>query len=258
MEKLDKLKEFISKFDKVCVAYSGGVDSDLVMNVAHEVLKDNAIAVIGDGIMLSRKDFDDAKRLAKNAGIQYYVIEADVFKVDDFRNNTRERCYHCKKSIMASIAEKANELGHYTILDGKNADDLKAYRPGSKATQELGIISPLFEAGMTKEDIRIAAKQVGLETWNKASNSCLATRFPYDTQLNREDFEMVEKAELLFAKRGIPSVRVRVHGDIARVEMLKDRFMEFIQDENLLKEMKNIGFRYVTLDLEGFRSGSMD
>lgn len=258
MEKLDALREYISGFDKLCVAYSGGVDSDLLMNVAYDVLKDNAIAVIGDGIMLSRKDLKDAEYLAKKTGIKYYIVKTDAFSVREFKFNDRKRCYYCKKNIMGGIIAKAHELGFDTVADGKNADDGKAYRPGAEAAKELGIVSPLYEAGMTKQDIRDAAKKLGLETWNKASNSCLATRFPYDTELTEEDFARVERAEQLIASKGIPSGRVRVHGEIARIEVPKDRFNELISDEELIDNIKKSGFRYVTLDLEGFRSGSMD
>ena len=258
MEKLDRLREYLSKFDKLCVAYSGGVDSDLLMNVTYEVLKDNAVAVIGDGIMLSRKDLEDAENLARKTGIKYYVVKVDVFSVNEFKFNDKKRCYYCKKNIMGEIIKKANELGFYTVADGKNSDDGKVYRPGAEAARELGIVSPLYEAGMTKQDIRQAAKELGLETWNKASNSCLATRFPYDTELTAENFTKVEGAELLIAQKGIPSGRVRMHGDIARIEVREDRFNELISDRKLIEDIKNFGFRYVTLDLEGFRSGSMD
>ena len=258
MEKLDRLREYLSNFDKLCVAYSGGVDSDLLMNVAYEVLKDNAIAVIGDGVMLSRKDLEDAENLARKTGIKYYVVKVDVFSVNEFKFNDKKRCYYCKKNIMGEIIKKANELGFYTVADGKNSDDGKVYRPGAEAARELGIVSPLYEAGMTKQDIRQAARELGLETWNKPSNSCLATRFPYDTELTAENFAKVEGAELLIAQKGIPSGRVRIHGDIARIEVPEDRFNELISDRKLIEDIKNFGFRYVTLDLEGFRSGSMD
>ena len=258
MEKLDRLREYLSKFDKLCVAYSGGVDSDLLMNVAYEVLKDNAVAVIGDGIMLSRKDLEDAENLARKTGIKYYVVKVDVFSVNEFKFNDKKRCYYCKKNIMGEIIKKANELGFDTVADGKNSDDGKVYRPGAEAARELGIVSPLYEAGMTKQDIRQAARELGLETWNKPSNSCLATRFPYDTELTAENFAKVEGAELLIAQKGIPSGRVRMHGDIARIEVPEERFNELISDKKLIENIKNVGFRYVTLDLEGFRSGSMD
>ena len=258
MEKLDRLREYLSNFDKLCVAYSGGVDSDLLMNVAYEVLKDNAVAVIGDGIMLSRKDLEDAENLARKTGIKYYVVKVDAFSVNEFKFNDKKRCYYCKKNIMGEIIKKANELGFYTVADGKNSDDGKVYRPGAEAARELGIVSPLYEAGMTKQDIRQAARELGLETWNKPSNSCLATRFPYDTELTAENFAKVEGAELLIAQKGIPSGRVRMHGDIARIEVPEDRCNELISDRKLIEDIKNFGFRYVTLDLEGFRSGSMD
>ena len=258
MEKLDRLRKYISGFDKLCVAYSGGVDSDLVMNVAYDVLKDNAIAVIGDGIMLSEKDLKDAERLAKKAGIKYYIVKVDAFAVKEFKFNDKKRCYYCKKNIMGGIIQKARELGFEYVADGKNADDGKVYRPGAMAADELGIVSPLYEAGMSKAEIREAAEFLGLETWNKASNSCLATRFPYDTELTEENFSKVERADHLIAEKGIPSGRVRMHGDIARIEIPKDRFEEFLSDKALIENIKKTGFRYITLDLEGFRSGSMD
>ncbi len=258
MKKLDELREYISKFDKLCVAYSGGVDSDLVLNVACEVLKDKVIAVIGDGIMLSRKDLTDAERLAKKAGCKYHIVKADAFAVKEFKFNDRKRCYYCKKNIMGAVINKAKELGFCTVADGKNADDGKVYRPGAIAADELGIVSPLYAVGMTKNDIRQAAKELGLETWDKASNSCLATRFPYDTELTEGNFARVEAAELLIAGKGIKSGRVRLHGDIARIELPKDKFGEFMADSRLIDDIKKIGFKYITLDLEGFRSGSMD
>ncbi|GFI60961.1 pyridinium-3,5-biscarboxylic acid mononucleotide sulfurtransferase [Clostridiales bacterium] len=258
MEKLDRLKEYLSQFDKICVAYSGGVDSDLVMNAAQQVLGENAVAIIGDAAFLARKDLEDAKRLAEMAGIKYYIVQPDVFSVEKIKMNDRKRCYYCKKSIMSEIIKEARKLGFSIIADGKNADDGKVYRPGTEAAKELGIVSPLYETEMTKADIRQAAKEMGLETWNKASNSCLATRFPYDTELTKNRLNMVEEAELLIDKKGIPSGRVRVHGDIARIEIPKECFGELVSDEKLVSEIKKIGFPYITLDLEGFRSGSMD
>ena len=258
MENLSKLKEVIKKYGKACVAYSGGVDSDLVLNVSKEVLGDNVIAIIGKGAMLAGKDFDDAIRLAKRAGVKYYIIEMDVFTVPEFVNNDRKRCYFCKKNVMGGIIEKAKELGFDYVFDGKNADDGKVYRPGGAAAEEMGIISPLYLANISKPEIRQIAKSMNLDTWDKASNSCLATRFPYDTKLTPDMFEKVEKAEKIIADLGIPSGRVRVHGDIARIEMPKNYMADFVSNEEVIKKIKEIGFRYITLDLEGFRSGSMD
>ena len=258
MEKIKILEDVIRGYGKICVAYSGGTDSDFVLNVSKRVLGDNVIAIIGKGVMLAQKDFEDAVRLAKKAQVKYYVIEADILKTEQFRYNDKERCYFCKKTIMNGLKEKAQQLGFENIADGKNCDDGKVYRPGVAAAKEIGIISPLFEAGFTKAEIRQVAKEMGLETWDKPSNSCLATRFPYDTELTEENFSKVEKAEKLISDVGIKSGRVRLHGDIARIEIPKDSFNTFMENSELSKNIKNVGFKYITLDLEGFRSGSMD
>lgn len=258
MDKLKVLKDILLRYEKICVAYSGGTDSDFLLNVAKKVLGNNVIAIIGNGSMVSAKDYEEAVNLAKSIGVEYYTIYADVFKVNEFKYNSKERCYFCKKNIMGGIIEKAKELGFCTIADGKNFDDGKVYRPGAMAAEEMGIVSPLFEAGFTKAEIRSTAKELGVKTWNKASNSCLATRFPYNTLLSAENFAMVEKAEKLLADAKIKSGRVRLHGDIARIEMPKEFFEEFTKNDELITKIKETGFKYITLDLEGFRSGSMD
>ncbi|MEA5083413.1 MAG: ATP-dependent sacrificial sulfur transferase LarE [Lachnospiraceae bacterium] len=258
MNKLKVLENILLGYGKICVAYSGGTDSDFLLNVAKRVLGNNVIAIIGNGAMVSAKDYEEAVNLAKSIRVEYYTIDADVFKVEEFRNNSRERCYFCKKNIMGGIIEKAKELGFCIVADGKNSDDGKVYRPGAKAAEEIGIVSPLFEAGFTKAEIRSQAKKMDIKTWNKASNSCLATRFPYNTLLTAENFAMVEKAEKLIAESKIKSGRVRLHGEIARIEMPNEFFEEFMKNDKLIMKIKEIGFKYVTLDLEGFRSGSMD
>lgn len=259
MDKLQNLNKILKEYKKVCIAYSGGTDSDFLLNAAVKCLgKENVLAIIGNGIMLSRKDYDDAVCLAKKSGADYEVIDVDAFAAEEFVMNRRERCYFCKKNIMSALIKKAAEKGFDIVCDGKNTDDAKVFRPGAKAAAELGLKSPLYEAGFSKSEIRSCSKEMGCETWDKKSNSCLATRFPYDTHLTKEMFEKAEKAELAVFNKGYMGARVRVHGDIARVEIAKDDFERFIKDEELIKEIKNAGFKYVTLDLEGFRSGSMD
>lgn len=258
MDKLKVLENILLRYGKICVAYSGGTDSDFLLNVAKKVLGDNVIAIIGNGAMVSGKDYEDAVILAKSIGVEYYTIDVDIFEIQEFKYNSKKRCYYCKKNIMGEIIKKAEELGFSTIADGKNFDDGGEYRPGAMAAEEMGIVSPLFEAGFTKAEIRSASKELGLETWNKASNSCLATRFPYNTLLTAEKFNMVERAEKLISDCKIKSVRVRLHGDIARIEMQKEFFEEFMKNDELIMKIKEIGFKYITLDLEGFRSGSLD
>ncbi|MCI1959862.1 MAG: ATP-dependent sacrificial sulfur transferase LarE [Clostridia bacterium] len=258
MNKIETLKNILSSYKKVCIAYSGGTDSDFLLNMAKKVLNENVIAIIGDGRMVARKDIAEAVRLAEKAGVKYYVIKCDAFSVEQFRMNRHDRCYYCKINIMGGIISKAKELGFDVVADGKNTDDAKVYRPGAKAAKELGLASPLFEAGFSKDEIRKYARQMELETWNKPSNSCLATRFPYDTELNEKLMYMVEKAEELISNFGLKGARVRLHGNIARIEIQKKDFGKFIENENLTAEIKSLGFKYVTLDCEGFRSGSMD
>jgi len=258
MDKMNDLKNILGSYKKLCVAYSGGTDSDFLLNVAKQVLNDNVLAIIGDGRMVARKDISDAMRLATKAGVKYEVVKADALAVEEFRMNRHDRCYYCKKNIMGEVLSKARQLGFEIVADGKNADDAKVYRPGAKAAEELGLVSPLYMAGLSKEEIRRFGRQMGLETWNKPSNSCLATRFPYDTELSEELLSKVENAEKLISDCGFVGARVRLHQDIARIELQKSDFGRFLENEYLIEKIKNTGFKYVTLDCEGFRSGSMD
>ncbi len=257
-KKIERLSDILKGYGKVCIAYSGGTDSDFLLNMAVKTLGNNVIAVMAKGDNVATKDVEDALRLAKNAGAKVFLETVDVFSVSQFRNNTKERCYYCKKNIMQAVIERAGKEGYNLIADGKNADDAKHFRPGAKAAEEIGIVSPLYEAGFTKNEIRQAAQQMGLETWDKPSNSCLATRFMYNTELTKEAFSKVEKAEKFIADKGILSGRVRVHGDIARIEIPHKYFADFINDDSIVSLLKDLGYKYVTLDLEGFRSGSMD
>ena len=256
---MEKLEKVLKKYGKVCVAYSGGTDSDFLLNMAVKFLgKENVLAVIAKGIMLAQKDFDDALRLAEKCGVQTEVVEIDALSVDEFKFNRRERCYFCKKNIMTNIKEKAMQYGFDVVADGKNTDDGKVFRPGARAAVELGIVSPLFEAGFSKADIRYWAEKENIETWDKKSNSCLATRFLYDTELDENSLKAVEKAERYIFDKGYMGARVRVHSDIARIEIDKKDFAKFIAEENIADVLKELGFKYVVLDMEGFRSGSMD
>ena len=259
MDIKDRLHNILKERKKIAVAYSGGTDSDFLLNFAVDVLgKENVYAIIANGIMLADKDLKDAVRLAEKSGAKYTVVDVDALKVEEFRNNTEERCYFCKKNIMGAVIAKAKEEGFEFVADGKNKDDGLKFRPGAKAAEELGIISPLYEAGFTKNDIRQRGKEMGIETWDKKSNSCLATRFAYNTLLTEEKLKMVERAEKYIADKGYRGARVRVHGDLARIEVEPCDIEKFVLEKETIKNIKNTGFKYVTLDLEGFRSGSMD
>ena len=254
---MEILNRKLGEYGGLCVCYSGGADSAFLALAARRALGGRAAAVLINGAMLRRRDFDGALRTAELIGIAPYIIEFDPFSVPEFRSNDKLRCYHCKKAMLTRAQAFAETLGIRHVADGRNADDSRAHRPGARAAAELGVVSPLAEAGMTKAEIREYSRALGLDTWDKPSNSCLATRFPYDTVLTREDFEKAEAAENALAGLGVAGGRVRVHGGIARVEVPPVDF-EAVIHSDLARELKNLGFRYVTLDLEGFRSGSMD
>lgn len=256
MNKLERLKELLKSYQKVAIAYSGGCDSNFLYQVALQTLgKENVLAVLCIGKMMPKEDIDSAKIMADNG--QLIEVPLDVFAIKQFVNNQKDRCYHCKKQVMATVIETAHHNDFKVILDGKNADDEKVYRPGMKACEELGILSPLALVGLTKEEIRQYSKELQIATYDKPANACLASRFPYDTLLNEEKLEMVDQAEALLHQKGMIYTRVRVHDKLARIEVEKDHFHMVIDDE-LVSAIKKLGFDYVTLDLEGITSGSYD
>lgn len=259
MEKIEILKQMLSQYKKICIAYSGGVDSDFLLHMAINTLgKDHVLALIGRGVMMAEKDWQEAAKLAEQSGVLWEFVETFPLEIPEFTSNDKKRCYFCKKQLMGSIKKRAEDHSFFVVADGKNADDALHYRPGAQASEELGIQSPLSAAGFHKSEIRQCAKELGLSTWNKASNSCLATRFPYNTTLTRELLYRAEQAELFLFHYGIPGARVRVHQDIARIEIPKEFFPVLLEKTDFIPQLKALGYRYVTLDLEGFRSGSMD
>lgn len=259
MDKLELLKKRLKELKKVAIAYSGGVDSNFLMSVARETLgKENVLAILCSGAMLAQADYQEAVQLLKDRDVQYEILAMDVFTVPEFAGNDKKRCYYCKKNLMTKIIEMAKSQGYEVVLDGKNLDDAKVYRPGAAAAQELGICSLLYECGFTKQDIRNVSRELGIITWNKPSNACLASRFPYGTQLTAEKLKQAEDAERCLKELGIDSGRIRVHDRIARVEVAKEDFKCLLEHKDFVNKVKACGFDYVTLDLEGFRSGSFD
>ncbi len=256
---LEELEKRLKELGKVAVAFSGGIDSSFVVYMANKVLgKENVLAIIGNGQMIPRKDYKEAIEFLNQNNFQYKEIPVDCLEVKEFRENHEDRCYYCKKSIMTKVQQVAKENGFDIVCDGKNIDDTKVYRPGNKATKELGIISPLEETNFDKKAIRENAKKVGIEFWNKPSNSCLATRFPYNTILTNENLKKVELAEEIIKDLGIPTTRVRVHNDIARIEVNKAYFELILKNSEITEKIKELGFKYVTLDLEGLKNGNFD
>lgn len=255
MDKLEQLKEQLKSYRKVAIAYSGGCDSHFLYTVAKQTLgKENVLAVICFGDMMSKEDIDSAKALLSDD--HYEVINIDVLAIDAFRNNRKDRCYFCKKNIMSKVIERAHQRGFTKVLDGMNNDDQGVYRPGRKACQELNILSPLQH--MYKSEIRNYSKQLQLSTAAKPANACLASRFPYDTELTKDKLMRLDSIESLLHQRGILHVRCRIHHDLVRIEAEKKDFDKIISDTVLIDEIKAYGFHYVTLDLKGISSGSYD
>lgn len=253
------LEEYLKKLNKIAIAFSGGIDSSLLLFVANKVLgRENVLALIANGQMVSRKDNNEAIEFLKENKFNFKEIPFNCLEIKEFKENHKDRCYYCKKSIMEKIQKVAREKGFNIVADGKNADDTREYRPGNKATKEIGIISPLEENNFSKEDIRNFSRILGIKHWNKPSNSCLATRFPYNTNLTEELLTRVEKAEEIIKKLDIPKLRVRVHNDIARIEVEKEYFKNILDNEKIVNQIKELGFKFITLDLNGLKSGSFD
>ncbi len=260
-EKLRKLKEYLSKLGSVAVAFSSGVDSTFLLRTAHEVLGDDVIALTARSCSFPGRELKEAEEFCKSEGIRHIIIESEELAIDGFKQNPKNRCYLCKKELFSKMIQTAEEEGIKFVAEGSNLDDNGDYRPGLKAIAELGIKSPLREAGLTKDDIRALSKEMGLKTWDKPSFACLASRFVYGETITEEKLAMVDKAEQLLLDLGFRQVRVRIHGDIARIEILPSEFAKLTEDavrDKVNSTLKNLGFSYVAMDLEGYRSGSMN
>ncbi len=257
--KLEDLKNRIAGNGKLLVAYSGGVDSSLLAKVANDVLGDSALAVVLDSFTLARSELEQARELADSLGLNYVVAKFSILADDEFSNNPATRCYICKKKSAALLKSVAREHDIKWIADGVNLSDYMDYRPGIQACNEEGIWHPFVESGITKEDIRSLARSLGLANWNKPSSACLSSRIPYGEKITEGNLGMVEEAEEYLKCLGFEQLRVRAHGQLARIELPQLDAEKALQcrDEIALK-LKGIGFKYVTLDLEGFRTGSMN
>lgn len=259
--KLDVLKEYIAGLGSLAVGFSGGVDSTLLLTVAHEVLGDRAIAVTTTDAALPQRELKEAEEFCRQRGIRHITCTVDPMKNEDYRRNGPDRCYHCKKEVFLEIARIAKENGIEHTAEGSNMDDLGDYRPGLRAAEELGVTCPLRQAGLHKSEIRDLSKAMDLPTWDKPAYACLVTRLVYGEEITPEKLRRIEQAEQLLIDLGFREERVRLHGDLARIEVPPADIPRLVSDsvrESLYERMKALGFRFVTIDMGGYRMGSMN
>lgn len=258
-EKLEHLKEIIKEKDSLIIAFSGGIDSSLVAKVAFDVLDEKALAVTLTSDTFSKRELENAKKIAKEIGVHHMIIKSSELGNKAFVRNPENRCYYCKKEEAIVLKKIANENRIKYIADGVNLSDFDEHRPGIKALDEEDIIHPLVEAGVKKSDIKVMAKSLGLSNYNMPSTTCLASRIPYDEEITSEKLKRIEEAESFILSSGLRQVRVRCHKDVARIEVEKEEIKKVISfRKEIVRRLKEVGFRYITLDLEGYRSGSMD
>ena len=257
--KLEQLKNNLKQMKCVAIAFSGGVDSTFLTKVAYEVLGEKAIAVTATSSTYPKRELEEAKQYAKQIGIQHILINSEETEIDNFSKNPNNRCYYCKKELFSKIKQIAKENNLNYVLDGSNVDDTSDYRPGMKALEELGVVSPLRDVGFTKQEIKELSKDMQLDTWDKPAFACLASRFPYGVKITKSKLMQVEKAESFLFSLGIKQFRVRYHDETARIEVFKNDFQKVLNhSEEITKYFKEIGFKYITLDMEGYRTGSLN
>jgi pyridinium-3,5-biscarboxylic acid mononucleotide sulfurtransferase len=258
-ETQDRLLKELAGSDRLLISYSGGVDSTLLAVFAQKALHDRVECILFDAPIVPRRAIDDAAEIARKFSLSCSIMYFPIMENEEFRKNSPNRCYICKKQSARMLQNQAEKMGISNIADGINASDLNEYRPGLQASKEEGLIHPFLSLGIQKEEIRQMAQDCGFDFWNKPSASCLASRIPYGEEITVEKLQMVENAENILHDLGFSNLRVRLHGKIARIELIPEEFEEAVNLRHRIVELlQDCGFSYITLDLKGYRSGSMD
>jgi pyridinium-3,5-biscarboxylic acid mononucleotide sulfurtransferase len=259
--KLERLRNLFVEMEQALIAYSGGIDSTLVAKIAYDVLGDLALAVTAKSPSLLPEELEDAIEQARSIGIAHQIVETHEMDNPNYSSNPVNRCYFCKSELHDALKPLALKLGYQYVIDGVNADDLQDYRPGIQAAKERGARSPLAELGITKVEVREMARSIGLDCWNKPAQPCLSSRFPYGEEITIPKLNRVGRSEIYLRRLGYENIRVRSTGDTAKIELPAELIQKFVADTNLVElneAFQSFGFIYVTLDLEGYRSGKLN
>ena len=260
-KKLEDLRRYIASFDGIAVAFSGGVDSTFLLKVCHDVLGDRCIAITAQSESFPAREMEEAIAFCEKENIRQILFRSGETELEQYVSNPKDRCYHCKHLLFSKMKQLATEQGISVVAEGSNMDDLGDYRPGLRAIEELQVISPLRKAHLYKSEIGTLSIEMGLPTWGKQSFACLASRFVYGERITPEKLRMVGHAEEVLCEMGLAQYRVRIHGNMARIEVLPSDFECILREENrekIIREFRKAGFTYVTMDLMGYRTGSMN
>lgn len=259
--KFEGLKRYLNEFDRMAVAFSGGVDSTFLLKTAHEVMGDRVVAVTVQSCFFPAREMDEARTFCQREGIRQIICEGNGLEIEGLADNPKNRCYLCKRNLLEKMWHAVERENIHCLVEGSNADDERDYRPGMQAVAELNVKSPLKSSNLSKEEIRILSKALLLPTWEKPSFACLASRIAYGERITAEKLNMIDKGEQLLLECGFRQVRVRLHGMSARIEVMPEELEKLVQEnirKRVVSEFKQYGFHYVSVDLQGYRTGSMN